>query len=552
TSKPAKPRKAFDILKNIEKMLAKNIEVKRAPFGWYKAFTISVKGHPLSELSKEISSEKTMIKEGHIKEGKASVEQEEVSQSLQQESKVKSSFYILDNDKKLISINEFNFKSHAGLKKLVDYEIKKSRAYEKEPPHIKIMQEHEFVDYEPGSDPGNFRYYPKGRLIKKILEKYISDICISYGANEVETPIMYDFQHPALKKYLHRFPARQYLLLSDEKKYFLRFAACFGQFLIAHDATISYKHLPFKIYELTRYSFRREQSGELAGLKRLRAFTMPDMHTIVKDMEMAKQEFKNQLNVCISFLKSVGLFDYTEVAFRAEENFFNENRDWYNELVDIIGKPIMIELFNERYAYFITKFEFNFIDSMDKASALSTVQIDVENAERFDISFNDENGKKKRPFILHASFSGAVERVIYAILEKQAMIMQKNGKANLPLWLAPIQVRVIPINNSYNDIAIEIAKKLADNMIRVDVDDRDDTLNNKIRLAQREWIPYIIVIGEKEKQNKTISVNVREKDEKRDMRLNELIDEINGQLMIKERLNMPMLMSKRPIFRQVL
>jgi threonyl-tRNA synthetase len=548
SSKPAKPRDAFNTLQSLEKLLKealndKNVKVSRAPFGWYKAFTISVKGHPLSELSREIKAdEKEIISKEQ--------DREEISESLKKESSVKSVFYILNKDGTLYSIESFDFSHNEQLKKLVEYETKKSRVYEKEPPHIKIMQEHELVDYEPGSDPGNFRYYPKGRLIKKILERYISNICLSYGANEVETPLMYDFEHPALKKYLNRFPARQYLLLSDEKRYFLRFAACFGQFLIAHDAVISYKQLPLKLYELTRYSFRREQSGELAGLKRLRAFTMPDMHTLVKDIEMAKKEFENQLHVCIDFLKSTGLFEYTEVAFRVEQNFFNENKEWYKKLVNIIGKPIMIEMFNERYAYFITKFEFNFIDAMNKASALSTVQIDVENSERFDISFIDENGNKQRPLILHASISGAVERVIYALLEKQAMLIEKGKKASLPVWLSPTQVRVIPINEKNLNYALEIAKHLIENDIRADIDDKDETLGNKIRRAQKEWIPYIVVIGNKEEETKTLSVTIRENDEKKTLTLNELTEIIKKDNIINERINMPILLSKRPIFRQ--
>ena len=123
-----------------------------------------------------------------------------------------------------------------------------------------------------------------------------------YGGMRVETPIMYDYQHPKLSRYLQRFPARQYVLLSEDKEYFLRFAACFGQYLIQHDMQLSYRHLPCRLYELTHYSFRREQTGELAGLKRLRTFTMPDMHTLARDMDQAKQEFAAQISISASQL----------------------------------------------------------------------------------------------------------------------------------------------------------------------------------------------------------------------------------------------------------
>ena len=109
------------------------------------------------------------------------------------------------------------------------------------------MKRLEIADYEPGSDPGNIRWYPKGRMIKSLLEQYVTARVAAYGGMEVETPIMYDFNHPSLKSYLNRFPARQYMLKSEDKELFLRFAACFGQFLMAHDAQISYKQLPIKL-----------------------------------------------------------------------------------------------------------------------------------------------------------------------------------------------------------------------------------------------------------------------------------------------------------------
>ena len=123
------------------------------------------------------------------------------------------------------------------------------------PPHVPLMKRLEIADYEPGSDPGNIRWYPKGRMIKSLLEQYVSARVAAYGGMEVETPIMYDFNHPSLKSYLNRFPARQYVLKSEDKELFLRFAACFGQFLMAHDAQFSYKQMPIKLYELNPLQF---------------------------------------------------------------------------------------------------------------------------------------------------------------------------------------------------------------------------------------------------------------------------------------------------------
>ncbi|RLG57691.1 MAG: threonine--tRNA ligase, partial [Candidatus Hydrothermarchaeota archaeon] len=275
SSSLAKPKVAIEILKKMEKLLSEKHEIIRVPFGWYKAFTLSCKGHPLAELSREIDIEK---------------EEEEIPKALKAEKRLKSEWYILTPEGKLIKAEEFDFSNYPSLKIFYEYETKGTRLMDREPPHIALMREHELVDYEPGSDPGNLRWYPKGTLIKRLLEEHVTKLIIDYGGMEVETPIMYDLAHPQLSKYLNRFPARQYIAKSGDKEYFLRFAACFGQYLIKRDMVISYKHLPVKLYELTHYSFRREQRGELAGLKRLRCFTMPDMHTLCKDMQQAKEE----------------------------------------------------------------------------------------------------------------------------------------------------------------------------------------------------------------------------------------------------------------------
>ena len=547
-STPSSPVAAVELMKQLEKEL-KNLgfNVVRAPFGWYKKFNVSCKGHPLSELSRVFEAHGVKAETGQhvVKVSDTLV----VSDSVKAEEKLASKFYILAPGGKLTPIDEFDFKGHEGLKKFATYETKKLRAYEKEPPHIKLMQEHELVDYEPGTDSGNFRFYPKGRLVKKLLEKSITDFCVDYGAMEVETPIMYDYEHPSLKKYLNRFPARQYVVLSEDKKFFLRFAACFGQFLIAHDMVFSHHQLPMRMFELTKYSFRREQGGELAGLKRLRAFTMPDMHGILKDMGQAKTELEQQLEISMEWLSYVGLLDGSEVGFRILREFYEENKEWYNSLVERIGKPIIVEIFEERYAYFITKFEFNFVDSMDKASALTTVQIDVENAETYDIAYVAEDGSKQRPILTHASISGSIERVIYALLEKEAMRMAKGEKAILPLWLSPTQVRILPISEKHIPAAKKAMEAIGEG-VRVDLDDTSETLGKKIRNAQKEWIPYVAVIGDNEAESGKLSVTLRETGEKKEMDaagLKKLIEE-KTKGMPFEALSLPVELSRRPIF----
>ena len=468
-----------------------DFNVKRSPFGWYKAFTISCKGHPLSELSREIIPGKE-------------------KKAVEKEKEIISQWCILTPQGELIDAEKFNFSGHEELKLLYEYESSGTRKIVGEPPHVKMMQSLELVDYEPASDSGNFRWYPKGRMIKGLLEQHINNMVRDIGGMQVETPIMYDLEHPALSEYVKKFPARQYIVHSD-KDFFLRFAACFGQYMIAHDMTISYRNLPLRLYELTHYSFRREQSGEVSGLKRLRAFTMPDLHTFCKDLPQATEEFKRQFSTAMRWMSSLKLD--SEVALRFVKEFYENNKALAQDLARLAGKPILVELWNERYFYFVMKFEFNVIDSMKKASALSTVQIDVENGKRFNITYADEKGEKQHPYILHTSISGSIDRNVYALLEREAIKMSQGKKPMLPLWLSPTQVRLIPVADEFlpecETFISELNALSPFYFIRADIDDREESVGRKIRDAEKEWIPYIVVIGEKERKEKTVSPRIR-------------------------------------------
>jgi len=541
SSKLAKPAEALKVVKAMEaNAKEKGIETYRAPFGWNKQFTISIKGHPLAEQSREIlPAEKKEEKE------------EKVSEAVKAEEKLESFWYILQPDGKMVTVEDFDFKDYENLEKFANYEIHKVRASQQMPPHVPLMKRLEIADYELGSDPGNIRWYPKGRLIKSLLEQFVTAKMVKYGAMEVETPVMYDFHHPSLADYMNRFPARQYLLKSEDKELFLRFAACFGQFLMVHDAQFSYKHMPLKVYELTRYSFRREKSGEVVGLRRLRAFTMPDCHAFCTDMEQAKKEFITRFKLSMKILEEIGLSknDY-EAALRFTKDFYEENRDFISELAKIFGKPFLVEMWKERFFYFRLKWDFNYVDNQNKAAALSTDQIDVENAKRYDITYVDEKGEKQHPLILHCSPSGAIERCIYALLEKAYKEQQTGKPPTLPLWLSPTQVRIIPLSDKYIDFSEELAKKMEENCIRVDIDDRTLTLQKRVREAEMEWIPYVIVVGQKEAESNVLAVRDRKSEKIRKIKLEELISEIKEITKDKpfKPLPLPKHLSKRPQF----
>ncbi len=537
SSNLAKPRKALGVLKVMEKCAKDSgIETYRTPFGWCKQFSLSIKGHPLAEQLHIISP---------------ATEEERVSKAIKAEEKLKSDWFILQPNGKMTPVEDFDFKNQEMLEKLAKHEISKVRAVQQIPPHVKLMKKLGIADYEQGSDPGNFRWPPKGRLIKALLEQHVTKKVVEYGAMEVETPVMYDLEHPSLASYLDRFPARQYIVKSEDKDLFLRFSACFGQFLMMHDAQVSYRQLPVRIYELTRYSFRREKSGELVGLRRLRAFTMPDCHALCADLTQAKDEIPRRFDLCKEIMEDLGFSkeDY-ELAIRFTKDFYEKNKDFIISLVKRIQKPVLIEMWNERFFYFILKWEFNFIDNFDKASALSTDQLDIENAERYNITYIDEKGEKKHPLILHCSPSGAIERCVYAMLEKAYKEQLRGGVPELPLWLAPVQVRVIPVSDSFLNDANRIAKEIQKNCIRVDVDDRALTLPKKVREAETEWISYILVIGQREIDSGVLPVRDREAREITKMRLQQLISTIKKKTKDKpfQPLTLPKNLSRRPQF----
>ena len=559
------PKEAQIILNKVESKLLENLretKIDRAPFGWTKELNLKIKGHPLAENSKTfikkngsenlLNNEESLSKSQKITETSLTDSNKDIaSNALIAEDSLKSSWFILNPQGDLIPYSDYIFKKeNENLNKLFNYELAKKRTVDEVPPHVKLMKKLGIADYEPASDSGNMRFYPKGRLIKSLLERYVSKKVSQYGGLEVETPIMYDSHHPSMESYFNRFPARQYNIKSDNKDLILRFAACFGQFLMAKDFQISYKNLPLKLYELTRYSFRREKTGELVGLRRLRAFSMPDCHAFCKDMEQSKLEIMKRLDLSIAVIEDIGLSltSDIEMAIRFTEEFYLNNKNFIKQIATKINKPILVEMWKERFFYFILKWEFNYIDNLGKASALSTDQIDIENGLRYGITFVDENGEKQNPIILHNSPSGAIERVIFALLEKSAKMMKQGKIAFLPLWLMNTQIRLIPINESFLEKCIEINKYLKERDIRVDIDDRDESLSKKIREAEMEWIHYIIIIGEKEVSNNIISIRDRINKSNYESTLEELIEKITNQIKDKPNLpiNLPELLSNRP------
>jgi threonyl-tRNA synthetase len=308
------------------------------------------------------------------------------------------------------------------------------------------------------------------------------------------------------------------------------------------DMHIAETDLPLRVYEMSTYSFRREQRGELSGLKRLRAFTMPDMHTACTDMGEAQDEFRKQAVLGYRTGEDLGL-EYTAIL-RATEEYFDEHRDWFEDIVAEIGDTVLVEVIPERKHYWSTKIDLA-VTAGGEPMENPTVQIDVESADRFDIEYYDDEGEHE-PVLLHYSPSGSIERAFAALLETAA----ESETPSFPVWLSPTQVRFVPIGDEHIEHCAEVAETLDGAGIRADIDDRDESVGKKIRKAEQDWVPYIAVVGDDEVKDGSLSVRVRADEEERTTTPEGLIEEIDEKtegMPNRERYT-PLLLSDKPNF----
>ena len=456
--------------------------VKRAPFGWYKSFSLRCKGHPLSELSKTIVPSGADEDAGPAKPA------------------VDHSFFVMTPDGVEHEVDEFMDDSGFGC--LVKKELGVAVPTGGDPVHVELMRAKELVDYEPASDVGNLRWLPRGKLVRDLIADYALGLVLEYGGSPVETPVMYDLADRAIFEHADKFGERQYRFRSGNRSMMLRFAACFGMFSIMRDMHISPNTLPMKMYELSTYSFRHEQRGEVIGLKRLRAFTMPDMHTLCRDLDEARACFEEQLRMGWRTGRD---FETPLVAvFRCTRVFYETHKDWVCGLARESGAPMLVEILSGRVHYWIAKVDLATIDGQGRPIENPTVQIDVESADRFQISYH-QDGEEVFPPILHCSPTGSVERVICALLEQTA----HQEVPQLPAWLSPTQVRVVPVAERHLAFAADLADRLNAARIRADVDDREESVGKKVREAGMDWVPFVAVVGDAEVETGKLTVTIR-------------------------------------------
>lgn len=521
----ASPYRAREILNNLYRSLLKrNVRVYKAPFGWYKEFLIHCYGHPLSELSRHIEVDQVM-----------------------QKKVIEKKFYIMTPNGMIYNPEEYIFKDEEKeFKILVDKEVFGKELEGGESRINKYLRKFGF-EWEEISDKGHMRYQPHATVILDAVSMYSWIVASSLGIPvfRVRGTNMFSLRAEPVKQHAELFGERMYEITMDNETLILRFAACYQQFSILKDWTLSYKDLPLGMFEVAD-SYRYEQRGELVLGFRLRKFHMPDLHILTRDIEEAKKVVHIIRDKIVEEAKKIGR-EYLAI-YNVTEDFFNNHRDYIQELVRREGKPVLIAIYPANIYYWVINVEYIIIDEMKRPREIATWQIDVGNAKRFNIYYTNENGEKLHPIIIHTALLGSLERYIYMVFDTITQAENKGQAPVLPSWLSPIQVRIIPVKKEHFEYSYKIAHELLRYGFRVDIDDRNESLGKKIREAGIEWIPYVVVVGDREVNTNTINVRIRRDNVQKIMTLDELISmllkDMAGYPIVPSAL--PLLLSQRP------
>lgn len=483
SSNLSKPDFAIQALKEAEKKLSKEYKVMRAPFGWYKKFEVSCKGHPLSELSRQFTNEAK-------KENKE--EPCDPKKLLKEITKIKlDTTNLKENDHRILGqkLDLFSFNEVA---------------------------------------PGMVFWHNNGLIIFNELVKYWREEKTLGGYQEISTPQIMDKRLWQISGHWDKYKENNFVTKYEDTPMLVKPMSCPGGMLVYKNKPKSYKELPLRVAELGKVH-RVELSGTLGGLFRLIQFTQDDAHVFCTE-EQIEKEISNIIDMIFKMYKKLNIeFDHVELSTRPEKRV-GSDKVW-DKAEGILEGLLKKKKINHKInpgdgAFYGPKIDFKTKDSLGRTWQTSTIQLDFNMPERFELEYTGEDNKNKMPAMLHYVVYGAVERFIGIYLE------HTNG--NLPVWLSPVQAIVIPITEKNNKTAREIQTIIKEQKIRTELDESNETMEYKIRKAQLQKIPYMIIIGDKEEKNKTISVRNRE-GKNEIMKTEEFITIINKK--IKERDN---------------
>jgi len=397
--------------------------------------------------------------------------------------------------------------------------------------HKQIGQEQELFfshDYAPGAP----FWLPKGMIIFKELERYIREITEKGGYQEISTPIMVKSQLFKESGHWTKFGEHNMynLILSDENddskgiSYTLKPMNCPEATIAYRFRPRSYKELPLRLSEIGRLH-RREKSGEVNGLLRVRQITMDDAHIFATENQVLS-EIEKILDMMISFYNSFG-FEYKFMLATRPETFAGTKEGWGKAEKDLEkaleSKKLKYEIKNKDGAFYGPKIDVHIKDSLNRDWQLATVQLDFHMPEAFKLKYIDNSGKAKQPVMIHRAIFGSFERFLG--------ILTEHYQGAFPLWLSPVQLVIIPIADRHAEIAHRYAGELAKEGIRVEVDDRAETMQNKIRQATLQKVPYMGIIGDKENENKNcLAIRARDGKDLGQLNLSHLVKRVKEEI----------------------
>ncbi|WP_099203088.1 threonine--tRNA ligase [Miniphocaeibacter massiliensis] len=368
--------------------------------------------------------------------------------------------------------------------------------------HRKLGKELDlFSFHEEG--PGFPFFHPNGMVLRNELQNFWKNLHIKEGYGEINTPIILSESLWHQSGHWDHYQENMYFTKIDDADYAIKPMNCPGSILVYKSNMHSYRDFPLKLGEMGLVH-RHELSGALHGLFRVRSFTQDDAHIFMLKSQI-KEEISKVIDLC-DYIYSVFGFKYSVELSTRPEDSMGSDEDWniaIQSLKDALdGKDFEYTINEGDGAFYGPKIDFHLEDAIGRTWQCGTIQLDFQMPERFELTYIDSDGEKKRPVMVHRAILGSMERFIGILIEHFA------GK--FPTWLAPVQVKILPISDKFNDNAYELKKKLMDNGIRAKVDDRAEKIGFKIREAQLEKVPYSIILGEKEITENKVSVRKRD------------------------------------------
>ena len=435
-----------------------------------------------------------------------------------------------EKNKMLTRIYGTAFESKEDLKKYLD-NIEEAKLSD----HRKIGQDLKLFVFSDIIGKGLPTFGPKGATIKRELERFTIDEELKRGYHHVITP---DLAKVDLYKKSGHYPyykdTMYPIMKIDEEELILKPMTCPHHFMFYKSEPHSYRELPYRIGEIA-HQYRYEKSGELSGLTRVRMFCLADAH-IISAKEQAKQVIEEVLELVDFINKTLGMVKGTDYRYRLSlgdrtdtKKYYKDDTSWdyaENILREVLieSKAPFYEATNEA-AFYGPKIDIQVKKPTGKEETAFTVQYDFVMPERFDLFFTNKEGKDERPVVIHRSSIGCLERTMAFLIEK--------FKGSFPVWLSPTQVKIIPITDNQLEYAQKIEQILKEKNIRVEIDDKSETMQNKIRNATAEKIPYMIILGGREVEQNTISIRQRDSQDLGSMMLEKFVEEITDQISKK-------------------